>query len=171
MFGTEAARSTATIALAPMTLDLIERGGTGFEQAFSGQAPIQPTRQRFPGQTLGGGGDFPMSMRGAIEASRLVDEATGFRRGRGRIRTLFETVFRRRGGGASPDRVVLQAELMRREAELIARWVRARLGDQPPVAINETVIKEMIINLVEEYYRLNPNPTPSGAATPVSAGG
>jgi hypothetical protein len=110
-----------------------------------------------------------MSMRGAIEASRLVDEATGFPRGRGRIRTLFQRVFRRRGGGASPDRAMLQAELMRREAELIARWVRVRLGDQPPVAINETVIREMIINMVEEYYRLNP--APSGATTPVSAGG
>jgi len=70
---------------------------------------------------------------------------------------------------SSPDRAALQAELMRREAELIARWVRARLGDQPPVAINEMVIREMIVTMVEEYYRLNP--TTLLATTPVSAGG
>jgi hypothetical protein len=159
MFGTESARNTANIAMAPMTLQLIQSGQMNFDQAFTGGRETVAARQRFPGRDriLGRGGQFPMSMRGGIEASLAVDQATGFRRVRRAhgVTVAQRVLGKRRGGVRGPDSAWLQTELMQREADLVAMWVRARLGNQAPVALSETVIRQMLIDLIEQYYRLH----------------
>lgn len=67
MFGTEVRRNPATLAFAPMTLQLIARGDMTWGEAFGGR-----TRPY-------GGGAFPMSMEDAEGAARelAVERATG----------------------------------------------------------------------------------------------
>jgi hypothetical protein len=103
MFGREAARNPAMVAMAPITLDLIRRGPEGggltMQQALSG------SRSEF------GGGAFPMSMEGAQAATRgLAAEEEGIRP---------SSV----GGGTAAER----RELKRREIALCRRWLEAEM--------------------------------------------
>lgn len=93
----ESARRTANLAMAPMTIELVRRGQMTWQQAF--------TEFRGRDDRRGGGGFFPMSMKGAAEAAR----------------GLFE---RRRARGQS-EAALDRRELRKREKELTERWARA----------------------------------------------
>lgn len=159
-FGTESARNPANLALAPMMLDLVERGpeqgGMTFQSAFADPARGPATAVERPGYTFrhGGGGAFPMSMQGAVEASRGVDRQLGFTP--------------RPGVGATGDLPGTEAardDLAQREIDLVVRWVNA-VGIQGGelVGHGEPAIRAFIERKVLDFYQLGPGA--AGGGTP-----
>jgi hypothetical protein len=119
MHGTESARNTANIALAPMQMDLIESGNSNFQSALSGE--------------------FPMSMRNAPAAARWSDKELGFQPRAGQN-------FNERAG----------LDLMRREAELVAKWLEVRIMAGGQLAANDkSGIEYLIRQFIHDYYRLH----------------
>jgi hypothetical protein len=99
MFGREAARNPAMVAMAPMTVSLIARGEMTWNQALSDS------------RSALGGGAFPMSMEQAQAAARgLAAEAQGIPP-------------RDVDGGSTAAR----RELLRREIAMAERWLEVEM--------------------------------------------
>jgi hypothetical protein len=136
MFGTESQRNPATIATAPMTLELIAKGKMDWKEAFDSRPQIED------GKFVGGGGAFPMSMQDAVPASRRVDADAN------------PQTFPKRPGGVGTAETA--NELRQREIDLVVRWVN-QIGIQGGEinANDEQAIRDFIVKKVKEFYRLH----------------
>ena len=119
----ESVRNPANLAHVPMTLDLLAgRNQSGAYHMSMGEAMAGHEGDR---SRPGGGGAYPMSMRGAQQAARDIEH-----------------------GVESPG----ANELKRREAELIRRWLRTR-GYNEIYADDRAAVKRLISDLVARSYR------------------
>jgi hypothetical protein len=98
MFGTESTRSPMNVAMAPMTLQLIERNKLSFQDAFAAHEKGSLARPQ-------GGGRFPASMKGTEEAAAELERE-------------------RRGGG---PRSVDAQELAQREIWIAEKWLESEM--------------------------------------------
>jgi hypothetical protein len=137
MFGTESERNPATIATAPMTLELIAKGKMSWQDAFDSK-PMSST----DGKYVGGGGAFPMSMKDAVPASRRVDQDAN------------PQTFPKRNGEVATAETA--NELKQREIDIVVRWVN-EIGIQGGEinANDEQAIKQFIVKKVKEFYMLH----------------
>jgi hypothetical protein len=106
MFGRESARNVGNVAFGPMTLSLVAEGRMSFQEATRGTELAR-----------GGGGAFPMSMRGAERAARELEEERAATR-------------RAEEEGLEPppqNRSREARELARREISLAERWLRHQM--------------------------------------------
>jgi hypothetical protein len=136
MFGTESERNPATIATAPMTLELIAKGKMDWKEAFDSKPQISKD-----GKFVGGAGAFPMSMKDAVPASRRVDDDAN------------PQTFPKRTGEVGTKETA--NELRQREIDLVVRWVN-EIGIQGGEinANDEQAIKQFIVKKVKEFYML-----------------
>jgi hypothetical protein len=115
MFGRESARSTANLAFAPMTLDLMGQGQMTWNEATRGHEGHVDAAGNVRGGALGFGGAFPMSMQGAPEAAAELERQRRAQEGGRALRPR-------------PARAqALARELARREIALAERWLRAQM--------------------------------------------
>jgi hypothetical protein len=134
-FGTESHRRPENIAYAMMTLRQIERGTGDFSTAFS----------RFEQRPGGGGGEFPMSMKGAEKAA--LDLNTEPR-------------------GSTPDvRSPGARELARREAAMAENWLRAELAERGSQFATEEEAKALIEARLLSFFGI-PAKSPVGGPAP-----
>ncbi|MFF9511018.1 DUF4157 domain-containing protein [Streptomyces sp. NPDC014724] len=131
MYVRESVRDRENVALAPMTIDLIQRGEMTWEEAFKIYEPSSP--EVAPGRP-GGRGTYPASMRNASRATRGLEaqdrgvtlwstaDEERIRRDavRGTIGPLNDSI---REHGTQEER----DELQRRKVELVGRWLEVRM--------------------------------------------
>lgn len=128
IFGTESARNPANLVLAKMTLDLVAHGKISLERALNDP--------RLANQ--GAGGVLPMTMEGAVAASRDIETYVANTRGQ-------EPTYHRHPDSqyraSSPD-LDLKDEMARREINILVQWGEAKLTE---TWVKENISEQIVI--------------------------
>lgn len=138
MFGREAMRNPASLAHATMTMDLVGSGKMSMDDAFT----------KFEGSSKKGGGEFPMSMKGAESAAGELAE---------------ERAAAKSGQAVDPSKRSENAkELARREAALTEKWLLAEFKVKDLLfasqAEAESQIKDKVRQRLQKAFNLPKTP-------------